>query len=413
MKKTIAWMLVSCLLLSMTGYMTRVSAQDLMEDIKAKTPERVEFPEDSIFMTDFAVRLLQTSMKNGENTLLSPLSVMLALAMTANGAKGQTLSQMEKVLGLPVDQLNEQLHAYINSLPQGEKHKLSLANSIWFRDDERLSVERDFLQTNADWYGADIYKAPFDNTTLKDINAWVKDNTDGMIPQILDQIPDEAVMYLVNALAFEAQWQSVYEKMQVHQGKFTLQDGTSKLADLMFSRETRYLEEEHAVGFVKHYARGSYAFAALLPEDGMSVQEYVGTLTGEKLHSILAGETYAQVDAALPRFETEYSTELADVLKQMGMEDAFDPDTADLTGLGTSQDGNIYISRVIHKTYICVGEEGTKAGAATVVVAADGAMMIEPEEIKYVHLDRPFVYMIIDCQTKTPVFIGTMMDVTG
>ena len=411
MKKTIAWLLILGLLVSMAGCMTRVSAENLMEDIKAKTPEKVEFSEDSTFMTDFAVHLLQNTMKDGENTLISPLSVMLALSMTANGAKGETLEQMEQVLGLPVEQLNEQLRAYTAQLPQGEKYKLRVANSIWFRDHERLNVERDFLQTNANFYGADIYKAPFDNTTLKDINSWVKDNTEGMIPQILDEIPEGAVMYLINALAFDAQWQSIYEKTQVHQGKFTLEDGSSKLVDMMFSSETRYLEEEHAVGFVKPYARSSYAFAALLPEEGMPVTEYVATLTGEKLAAILNGATYAQVDAALPKFETEFSTELADVLKQMGMQTAFDPDKANLTGLGTSQAGNIYISQAIHKTYICVGEEGTKAGAATAIVAADGAMLV-PEEVKFVHLDRPFVYMIIDCQTNTPVFIGTMMDVT-
>ena len=412
MKKIIAWLLALCLLVSMTGCGTQMSAQDLMADIKPQKLKDIEFSDNGIFMTDFAARLLQNTMKEGENTLISPVSAMLALSMTANGAKGETLAQMEAVLGLPAEELNENLRAYMSQLPQGQKYKLSIANSIWFRDDARLSVKPDFLQTNADYYSAAVYKAHFDDGTCKDINNWVKENTAGMIPQIIKQIPEDAVMYLINALAFDAQWQSPYEKTQVQPGRFTLEDGSFELVDLMYSRETRYLEDEHAVGFIKPYAQDRYAFAVLLPREGMPVAEYVSTLTGEKLSAILNGATYAQVDAAMPKFETEFSAELADVLKQMGMTDAFDPDAADLTGLGSSTAGNIHISRVIHKTYICVGEEGTKASAATAIVAADGALLV-PEDVKYVHLNRPFVYMIIDCETNTPVFLGTMMDIAG
>ena len=182
---------------------TSAQAADLMEGI---TPNEItatgDISQGNAAVADFAVRLLRASNKTGENTLISPLSVLCALAMTANGAKGETLEQMEKVLGMTTEELNLYLYSYMNSLPQGERYKLSLANSIWFTDHERFEVNQDFLQTNADYYGADIYKALFNNSTLKDINDWVKERTDDMIPNILDEIPDEAVMYLVNALAF-------------------------------------------------------------------------------------------------------------------------------------------------------------------------------------------------------------------
>ena len=186
MKKRTSLIIISLLLvfaigINLTGCSTKVRAKDLMEGI---TPNAVTPLEDltsqSATVTDFAVRLFQTSEKSGENTLISPLSVLCALSMTANGAENETLQQMENVLGMTTQELNLYLYSYMQSLPQGEKYKLNLANSIWFTEDERFTVNQDFLQTNADYYGADIYKAPFDKQTLKDINNWVKQNTDGI-----------------------------------------------------------------------------------------------------------------------------------------------------------------------------------------------------------------------------------------
>jgi serpin B len=143
------------------------------------------------------------------------LSVLCALSMTANGAKNDTLSQMEQVFGMNIRDLNDYLLAYLSRLPAGSKYKLSPANSIWFKDTKSLTVNGDFLQLNADYYDASIYKAAFDEKTLKDINSWVEDKTDGMIPNILDRIHPSAVMYLINALAFDAEWANIYEENQI------------------------------------------------------------------------------------------------------------------------------------------------------------------------------------------------------
>lgn len=410
MKKLIALTLASLTLFSTAcGSMAAV---DLMSGVTPQSdpaPLEAQSVDARTAVADFGVRLFRSTVSD-ENTLISPLSVLSALAMTANGAGGDTLSEMEAVLGLDTAALNEYMSAYLAALPEEEKCKLSLANSIWFTDDERFTVNKDFLQTNADYYGADIYKSRFDNSTVRDINTWVKDNTDGMIKKVLDEIPDSAVMYLVNALAFDAEWQSIYEDYQVRSGHFDREDGTSESVKLMHSSEHMYIEDENTTGFIKYYNRSKCAFVALLPSEGMTIADYIGTLTGEKLTALIDGASHTTVRAAIPKFSYDYSAELADILADMGMPTAFNADIADFSRLGTSTAGNIFISRVIHKTHIEVGERGTKAGAVTVIETADGAADITTEP-KEVILDRPFVYAIIDCSSGLPLFIGTVMDV--
>ena len=406
-----ALLLLLSLVFNLTGCAFHVKAESLMEGI---APNHVSASENLVSgnsaATDFAVRLFRATSEDGKNTLISPLSVMCALAMAANGAEGRTLEQMEAVLGMSKADLNLYLYTYVNSLPQGDKYKLSIANSVWFTDDTRFTVNRDFLQTNADYYGADIYKTPFNMQALWDINNWVKDKTDGMIPKIIDKIPEEAIMYLINALAFEAEWPSPYERNQVRDGKFTKEDGAKQDAELMYDTVGTYLEDELATGFIKPYKGGKYAFAALLPKEGVSVSEYVSSLDGEHLNELLTEAEYRTVKTAIPKFENEYDVEMSNVLKSLGMTDAFEIESADFDGMGTWSDGSIYIGKIIHKTYIQVGERGTKAGAVT-AIEVDGEMSADPTEIKQVYLDRPFVYMLIDCENSVPFFIGTVMDV--
>ena len=317
---------------------------------------------------------------------------------------------MEEALGMPLEELNAYLTAYMNSLSDSDKYKMDLANSIWFTSKDSFTVNEDFIKENVAKFGADIYKAPFDDSTLKDINKWVKEKTDGMIPKILDQISEDAVMYLINALAFEAEWVDPYFDFQVQKEDFTAEDGSKEKVELMHSTEGTYLESEDATGLVKYYKGGKYAFAALLPNEGVSVDELIANLDGNKLHEILANGRYIEVISAIPKFETSFDIEMSDVLKGMGMIDAFDAGKADFTAMGTSEINNIFISRVIHKTFISVAEQGTKAGAATLVEMTEGCALPE-EEPKEVILNRPFVYMLVDCETWTPFFIGTLMHV--
>ncbi len=408
----LAGIILSGTVLEGCGSGRTMQSADLMTDISADSTVvgNVSVKEsDSEAAADFAVRLFQQCEAEGENILISPVSVLFVLSMTANGAEGDTREQMEAVLGLSAEEWNQYLCAYRNMLPSDEKYQVNIANSIWFTDDERFTVNQGFLQTNADYYEAGIYQTAFDEGTRKDINKWVRVNTDCMIREILDDIPEDAVMYLVNALSFEAEWQTVYDKSQIRDGAFTAEDGTVESVQMMYSEEYDYLETEHATGFMKYYADRSYTFVALLPDEGVTVDEYVESLTGDELREMLNGSELVTVYAAIPKFESESSLEMSDILVQMGMEDAFDEAKADFSDLGTSTKGNIFINRVIHKTSITVDAKGTKAGATAAVETVDG---VEVEaDVRIVYLDGPFVYMIVDCEENVPIFIGTIMHV--
>ena len=401
--------LLSAGLLSLAGCAVKVQADDLMKDI---TPGKVSGrAADDAFKSgaaDFAVRLFQNTREGEKNSLISPLSVMLALSMTANGAKGETLAQMEALLGgdIPIDELNEYLHAYVGSLPSSEKAKLTLANSIWFKD-SGFTVEEDFLQRNADYYGAAAYKSAFDEKTLRDINNWVKENTDGVIDKILDQMDSYAVMYLVNAVLFDAEWQNIYHKHEVRDGTFTTIDGIKRTVSMMYSDENFYLDDGRATGFLKPYKNG-YSFAALLPNEGIALDDYIASLTGGGFLNTVKNAREVPVEVAIPKFSYDYDIEMIGTLKALGMTVPFDAELADFSGLGRSPDGNIYICRVLHKAYIAVDEKGTKAGAATAVETAKAAEMLSEYAVT---LDRPFVYAIIDDAAGLPIFIGAVTDI--
>ena len=412
MKKQISLILVFALMLSLTAC-NRVSASDLMAGISPGAEKELADPETgAVAAADFGIRLFRAALREDENTLLSPLSVLYALGMTVNGAQGETLVQMEKVLGMESDTLNRFLLAYWDSLPESGDYKLRLANSLWFKDTPSLEIRKSFLQVNADYYGAGAYRAAFDESTRNRINSWVREHTDGMIPKILDQIPEDAVLYLVNALAFDARWENVYYENQIRDGVFTSEEGTPRNVKMMHSKERAYLEDEMATGVIKYYKDRSYAFVALLPKEGVSVSRYAESLDGNQLLELLAEARNVPVVTGIPKFETEYSADLGQVLQEMGITEAFDRETADFSRMGTygAENRNLCISQVLHKTFLSVSEKGTKAGAATVVQMAPGAAAPGAREEKEVILDRPFVYMLIDCETNLPFFIGTMMD---
>lgn len=352
--------------------------------------------------TKFSIDLLKNLVKEDENTFISPYSVMQALAMTTNGAAGDTRSEMENTLGgIPIEKLNAYLLTQRASQPLSDECKLTTANSVWARNDFG-EITPEFLQKVKTYYDADFFKAPFDKTTTKDVNNWVNIHTDGMIKEIIDEIPEDVVTYLINAVTFDAKWDDIYTTDQVGKGKFTAYDGTVQTAETMYSTEHIYLEDENATGFMKPYEGGRYAFAALLPKEGMTVTEYINTLTSESLNKTFANRTNEAVITSLPKFRYDYSNDLSEILKAMGMENAF-TSKADFTNMTTSP---VAIGSVIHKTHIDVFEEGTKAAAVT-SVAMCGSALIE----KSVYLNRPFVYAIVDTQTNLPIFIGTLSSV--
>lgn len=395
---------------SLGGCAYTVRAEDLMDGVNPR--QTTGRQTDDTFRrgyADFALSLLRNVGKEGENALVSPLSVMLALSMTANGAKGKTAEELNALLGnFSAEERNRYLLTFCENLKKSDKAKCLTANSLWIRDGV-LTVEKDFLQTNADYYGAAVYRAPFDRNTLRDINAWVKKKTDGMIPKTLDSIDQGTAMYLVNALLFEAEWQTIYESTAVRDGDFTTPSGKKERVKMMYADEGVYLEDAHVTGFTKAYKDG-YRFMALLPKEGMTAGEYLANLTAEDLLALLDGaQRGCTVRTAIPKFSHSCSAELSDILKNMGAATAFDAQTADFSGIGRVGDENLFIGKVVHKTAIRVDERGTKAGAVTsVAVDCTSADAIKSYSV---FLNRPFLYAILDEQTGLPLFIGTVCSV--
>ncbi|MBR0231909.1 MAG: serpin family protein [Clostridia bacterium] len=389
----------------------QLAAGDLMKDIKANDVKGK--PADVAFVTahdEFAAKLFKSAFAraNGENVLVSPLSVTLALAMTANGAKGETLAEMEKLLGgeMDIKALNEYLKYYVSHLYSGEKCKLASANSVWFR--EGLEVLPQFLQANADYYGAAAYEEPFDEKTLELINGWVKEHTDGMIEKILEEIAPDSIMFLINAIVFDAEWAEQFEESDISKRSFTKADGTVQNdREFMYSTE-EYMGYGGAEGFKKKYSGGKYSFAAVLPPENVSISDYIASLNGEKLAATLGSARNDPVRIYLPKFSFDYDIKLKETLTAMGMPSAFSSGKADFGGIAENAEGALYIGEVIHKTHIEVDARGTKAAAVTVVDMRAEGMAVEPDPVRTIVFDRPFVFMIIDDDTDLPIFIGAV-----
>lgn len=373
----------------------------------SNTNTEVNNPDDEWeAVADFGSKLFQNTWEKDKNIMVSPVSVFNALAMTANGANGETLSQFEKVFGIPLEKCNSYMKSYNESLPSGDKYKLNVANSIWVKNS--FNIKEDFLQKNKEIFRAEVYQTEFDNNALEKINGWVKQKTDGMIPEIIDKVDNEIQMCLINALAFDAEWKKVYSEDEVKEDIFTKENGETSNVQYMYSEENTYIEDKNTTGFVKYYKDNKYAFVALLPKKSTNMENYIKTLDGKKLKKLIDNRKDTVVKASIPKFKSEYFASLKQMLQTMGLTDAFDENIADFTGMGLSENNlSLYIDDVLHKTFIEVDERGTKAGAATAVIMKEcGAVM--NEEIKTVYLDRPFVYMIVDCDSWLPAFLGVV-----
>ena len=394
-----------------------VKAGNLIEGISAEAVQGKE--ADEAFTSSqyrFAADFLRRSYeKDGGNCLVSPLSVVLALAMTANGAANETLSQMLDVIGkgLSMDDLNAYLYQYVKSLPSDKKAKLAVANSIWLNDKENFSVRDEFLKKDVSWYGADVYKLPFNDSAVKEVNGWVSRNTDSMIKQIIDRLNEDDRMLLINAICFDAKWLDPYTVYDVRDASFTRADGSKETVSMMYSSEYEYYTGEDYTGFAKYYEGNGYKFVGILPNKEIGLDRFVAGLDEAKLSSVLGSAVRTKVSAGLPKFSYDYSEGLKPLLESMGMKNAFvddmtRPDFADFSLI--SETNPLYVSDVIHKTFIDVTEAGTRAAAVTAVVMEEAtAMPTEPP--KQVILDRPFLYMIVDTETDLPIFIGTVNSV--
>lgn len=377
-----------------TGYSNNKKAYDM---------EKIYDTADALM--DFNLKLLKQNFEQ-TNLLLSPASVMDVLGMTANGADGETLKVVEQILGAPLENINE----YCSWFRSDQNKDISMADSIWIRKDEKIHVQEAFLENVKKLYDTEIFEEAFSNRTVRKINKWVSKKTDKMIPEILDNLKEDEMICLINAIAFDGEWENPYESYQVKPEKFYSENGGYKEIPFMTSTVSHYFEDADTTGFIKMYKGGKYGFVAFLPKEGMTMQQYLDTLTLEKYSDMMKNiTTEFAVYTKIPKFSMTYKKDLKDSLVKMGMELPFNSQ-ADFSKMAETENKNLYISRILHSTKIMVNETGTKAGASTAATMKTESAIEESRELKEVVLNRPFIYVIMDMETKTPIFLGIMME---
>ena len=359
-------------------------------------------------IANYAFNLFNADLeKHDENRMVSPYSALSALALCANGMQGESLKQLENYIGTDILSLNRGLYAYADYLKSVEGSKFKTANSIWI--DDRMSVNHDFLQTNADWYDAGVYSGQLAAPEMVDaINDWCDVNTDGMIPEIVDSIDECTLMMLINAICFDASWNKQYSDEMVRAGLFTNADGTTSNVNLMTSDENTiiYSDNYKSIGFVKEYSGGQYSFVGLLPDEGQNVKDFASGLTGEKWLELWENrEVFSSRKVKLPEFKYETTINLAEIMKDAGVTAMFAGagySGSDFSKMGTCPDGDLFVGGASQKTVIDVNPKGTKAAAVTTItVVTECAPM-------YLEFTRPFVYAVVDNFTGLPVFLGVV-----
>ena len=426
MKRTLSLLLACALGLGLlSGCAQASAAKELTAPKLSVTPSNSEEVNGALAV--FGLDLLKKSRDaNGEtamnsdmdhvpfSTLVSPLSVALALSMTANGAAGNTLAQFQDVLGGGVDlvELNTacaQLMADYQGL--GGSTKCAIANSLWV--DPEGQIKDDFIGQCRGIFDAQVFSAQLSEPGIvKDLNSWVSQHTNKMIPEIINQpFPEETACLLVNALYLKNSWLSEFDPLSTHTMDFHHAGGPDSQVEYLrkFDTQLSYLQGKGAQGVVLPYDDGRLAFVAILPDlypDSPDFGQWLNNLEGNSLSQLINNrEDAIFLSFAMPKFSAEWKGNLEDTLPLLGLEDAFVPGAADFSSLGDSPEG-YYISQVIHATKIEVNEKGTEAAAATVVAAESGAAAPPQEGITLI-LDRPFLYGIVDLYTGVPLFLGT------
>ena len=358
---------------------------------------------------DFTAHLSKVMLEASEgnkNFLVSPLSVMTCFTMATNGAANETLKQMEQALGgdLTIDEIDPNLSAFLKYLSEKAPETFSTANSLWLNENFSMSerIRDDFLKKSINYFDAAVYKTVFDEKALADINHWVSDKTNKMIPKILDELAPDSAMILLNALYFDASWREPFFTSNTKEATFTAADGKEETAHMMAGTAEYYVSGDNYTGFMKEYRNTPFVFAALLPNEGMTADELLKSMAGSDYTAFYKNASQEQVAVNLPKFEFDAEFLLNDSMKALGMTDAFDIVNADFSGM--TGDKSLYIGQAIHKTRIEVTEGGTRAAAVTAIDMRLKAVMVQ----KKVILDRPFVFMILDTTQGLPIFVGTV-----
>jgi serpin B len=391
---------------------------DLLDPITA-LPRQLSVAEQQLIQADNAFafslfREINRQEEAGQNVFVSPLSVAMALGMTYNGADGTTRVAMAEALelqGMSINDVNQAYRDLIDLLTGLDgRVEFRIANSIWHRP--AFTPSQTFLDLNQQFFDATVQALDFAGPgAAATINGWVDQNTNGKIPKIVpDPLPDQIVMYLINAIYFKGDWTYRFDKDLTRNAPFELAEGGDVSVPMM-SRE-----EKHAVRTFGDadvtvvelpYSRRAYAMTVVLPRTATGAASLATELTQERWNGWIVGLDSTSIFVNLPKFTIEYAVRLNDVLKALGMAEAFDPCKADFGNMFPSANpGDFYIDDVRHKTFVEVNEEGTVAAAATSVGIGPTSA---PARIE---VDRPFLFAIRERLTGSILFMGKIMDPT-
>ena len=384
-----------------------------------KKEEVVDVAEgNNAFACDLYAELTATG---GGNVFFSPMSIRTALAMTYAGARGETAAQMARALhfGEGGDALHAAMGSYIADLNAGagpRTYMLAVANALWGQ--RGFEFLDGFLALNKEHYEAGLETLDFAGNSegaRRTINAWVEDKTND---KIKDLIPEGGVdsltrLVLTNAIYFLGTWAEQFHRDVTKPMPFHAAPDREVEVPFMYQQEHfRYAELDGVQVLEMAYKGGRLAMTIILPGevDGLAAVEE--SLDGDKLGSLIEALGHSEVKVYLPKFKIESSFSLADVLRKLGIVDAFIVDEADFSGmtLARTPDESLYISEVLHKTYVDVNEEGTEAAAATAVIMRAGAAPGPPEEPPTFRADHPFIFLIRDTHTGAVLFMGRLAD---
>jgi serpin B len=374
-----------------------------------------EIVEDS---NQFALDLYQRLRSKEGNLFFSPSSISTALAMTYAGAAGETEAEMAKTLHYQMSK--KRLHEAMNALQAFWKTpdkktgiRLNQANRLWGQESNEFLPE--FMAVTRDQYGAELARLNFaqSEAARETINRWVEEQTQD---KIIDLIPAGAIssdtkLVLTNAVYFHGIWADPFKKKVTKDEDFYIA-ATDKIKVPMMHRsdEFRYGTSDDLQILELPYGNGTISMVVLLPRKIDGLADLEEKLTFRNLRIWTAGvHNEHKVQVYLPRFKTTSQFELSGMLRAMGMESAFDANTADFSGMTGAKD--LFISAVIHKAFVDVNEEGTEAAAATgVIMAPTAAVIDEPKEPPVFRADHPFLFMIRDNRSQAILFLGRIMN---
>lgn len=358
------------------------------------------------FTFDFMKTLAKMEDKN-VNMFASPFSLQTALAMTTEGAVGDTKDEMLKALKLSDFSQADIADFYKAIIPAlqnvDKKTVMEIANSFWAK--ESIEIKKDYSAILKSNYYAECEKLDFNGkAAAKAVNAWCSKKTHGMINHVVDEVSEDQMVALINAIYFNGEWSEPFRERSNYDTEFTNHDGSTKTVTLMRRDDDMdvYLGEE-ARSLSLPYGNHAYVMTIILPEKGVDVDDVVAKLDTETWRKYRYGGRDYEVTLSFPKFETEYTASdlCIKTLKEMGMKKAFTR-SADFTGISKT---TLFISQVIHKARVKVNEKGTEAAAVSYIGMELTSAIPRQEHIVF-KVDRPFIYAISEVSTGTIVFMG-------